>query len=287
MRPDFVEERDFAPGEEAALGLDCGPFEFHRIESDDHPLFETAFGLLYEEFAPACEMETKEVIRARLRRGNQALPSRGFFAKYEMVLVMRGSMPAAVRDFTVIRPAAPEHSAVVVHLSHILLLPEHRRSGLSAWMRAVPCALARRCAAATGSGLPVVLAAEMEHPDPSDPKTTIRLAAYKKAGFKKLDPAKVWFLQPDFRPVEEIEKTGIRPLPLALLLRFGAEPCPASVPGSFAREIASALYDMYGLEFHEKHLAPVWESLKSYPEGGEQVSLLDPLATGPGAGKSL
>jgi GNAT superfamily N-acetyltransferase len=279
VKPPLVEPCDFAPGEEDALALDCKEFCFHRIETAEHALFPVAFDLLHREFAPACEMETLETIRRRLERSAliRFSESTGFCAKYEMVLVTRNGTPVAARDFTVIRPEQPVHASVIVHLSHILVLPECRGSGLAAWLRAIPCALARLARESAGSSLPVVLVAEMEHPDPTVPMTLRRLGAYRKAGFRKLDPAKIPFLQPDFRPAEEIDATGVHPLPLGLLVRFGAALCPESIPTRFAREISSTLYDMYGLEFSAKHLEPVRASLKKYPPDDELVALVDAL----------
>jgi hypothetical protein len=273
----WIEEVDFAPGDRAARSQDWSGFECHRIHSPEDPNFPTAFQLLWDQFHPAGEMETRETIEARLARRNAA-DSTAFAAIYEMVLVCHHGQPAAVRDFTVITSPDFAHLKVLVHLSHNLVLPDWRRSGLAAWMRALPMAVALLSGATLPENHPgqrIALASEMEAPNPEVPATLVRLGAYGKAGFRKIDPAVVPFLQPDFRHPALIEQDGENPIPLQLVVRFCPE--PAAIDGATVREIVTGLYDMYALEFRAEFMHKVRASLARYPAAEAQVALLDPL----------
>lgn len=275
---DWIEEGDFAPGDRAARGLDWSGFVCHRIHSADDPLFPVAFALLWEQFHPAGEMETQETIATRLRRRGTANVN-GFRAHYEMALVCHGDEPAAVRDFTIITSPRFRHLRVLVHLSHNLVFPRWRRSGLAAWMRALPMAVARLAGETLSADHPgerIALVSEMEAPNPQVEATLVRLRAYGKVGFRKIDPRRVRFLQPDFRPAEIIARTGEQPIPLELIVRFCPEP-GNQLDGATVREIVEGLYEMYGLEFLPEHMRQVWASLAAYPSQNEGVALLDPL----------
>jgi hypothetical protein len=196
-----------------------------------------------------------------------------------MVLVCEHGQPAAVRDFTVITSPDFAHLKVLVHLSHNLVLPNWRRSGLAAWMRALPMAAARLAGATLPENHPggrIALASEMEAPNPGVPATLVRLGAYGKAGFRKIDPAAVPFLQPDFRDPGLIERDGEKPIPLQLVVRFCPEETEA-IDGATVREIVTGLYDMYALEFRAEFMRKVRASLARYPTDDARVALLDPL----------
>jgi hypothetical protein len=85
----------------------------------------------------------------------------------------------------------------------------------------------------------IALASEMEAPNPGVPATLVRLGAYGKAGFRKIDPAAVPFLQPDFRDPGLIERDGEKPIPLQLVVRFCPEETEA-IDGATVREIVTA-----------------------------------------------
>jgi GNAT superfamily N-acetyltransferase len=257
---------DLAPGDAKCATRDWTGFELHRVRELDSPEFAMAYGALWEEFGAKHEMESADVLARRVRWSPGALVN-GCALLYELLLVTKGGAFVGVRDHTAI--VDPEHAVAVVHLSHNLVAPAWRGGGIAGWLRALPISAARL--ALTAQGLPetasIFLVAEMEPADPSDEARTIRLAAYEKAGYRKL--AGVPYLQPDFRAPKEIDASGgPRPLPLSLLVReVGNDSC-AALPAETVRHIAGCLYRMYGAEFRESDMARVWENLDRFPSAG-------------------
>jgi hypothetical protein len=193
---------------------------------------------------------------------------------YELLLVTKGGAFVGVRDHTAI--VDPKHAVAVVHLSHNLVAAAWRRGGIAGWLRALPISAAR--SALTAQGLPettpIFLVAEMEPADPTDEARTIRLAAYEKAGYRKL--AGVSYLQPDFRAPEIIDASGgPHPLPLSLLVREVGNESSAALPAETVRHVAGCLYRMYGAEFRERDMARVWENLERFPHAGA-IPLIPP-----------
>jgi GNAT superfamily N-acetyltransferase len=199
--------------------------------------------------------------------------------RYEMLLVRKQGQFVAARDHTAVVTSQGGAAGAIVHLSHVLVEPAWRRTGVAGWLRAWPIQTARACLEAAGlpAGSPITLVAEMEHPDPSLPNSLIRLRAYEKAGFKKVDPTRVNYLQPDFRTAEAIDAAG-GPLPLrfGLLLRRVGREAEQKIKGDEVRAIVEALYEMYGKAFRESDMAPVWESLSRYPDLSAEIALVPP-----------
>jgi GNAT superfamily N-acetyltransferase len=274
--PKFIQAADFAPGDRCKI-VDCwAESELHRIQSVEDPFFEVAYSLLWKQFSPASEMEIRSVIERRLgRRKHPSKPgdTRTF---YEMALVLSKGEPVAVRDHTVILPADSAHAATtIVHLSHNLVLPAWRRSGVAAWMRAFPAASARELCAQAGLAGRIILAAEMEPMNPDDEARCVRLAAYEKAGFRKVDPSAVTFWQPDFRDAETIASTGFQPIPLHLVLRFCDADEAREVSGWQLLEVIDALYAMYSRELGADNIAHARSKI-SLPALEEIISLVPP-----------
>jgi hypothetical protein len=243
---------DLAPGDQRSRELDLAGFEIHSIRSPADPLFAEAYERLSREFGAKHEVESADVLAARLADADPTL-------RYELVLVRKSGAFAAVRDHTVI--ASP--GLTVVHLSHVLVAPVFRRSGLAGWMRALPVASARAMA-----GAPITLAAEMEPPDPGDEASLVRLRAYERAGFSRLATP---YLQPDFRPPAEIDAGGgPKPLPMTLILRRVGRERETAMPASEAAAVVASLYRLYARTFRAADLAPC-------------RSLLNELETRPGA----
>ena len=269
---------DLAPGDGKALGLDGGAFDLARIESSGDPLFGEAYHRLWAEFGSAHEMETRDVIEGRLA-WHPALAIGEYWLRYEMILVRRQGEFVATRDHTAIVTRQSGAAQAVVHLSHVLVDPAWRRTGLAGWLRAWPIQTARACLAAAGypAASPVTLVAEMEHPDPQFPNRLIRLQAYEKAGFRKIDPAVVNYFQPDFRPPADIDASGgPRPLPFGLVLRrVGREP-ETAIRGAEVQEIVESLYRMYGTGFREREMAAARQSLNQYPDVQAEIALVPP-----------
>ena len=128
-----------APGDARSLEGDWADMELHRITSPENPFFEMAFGALSAEFGDAGEMEQESVIARRM----QWMPDQminGASMQYALQLVTRRGVFVAVRDHTVI--ILESEPGAVVHLSHNLVAPEWRRSGIAGWMRALTVATA-------------------------------------------------------------------------------------------------------------------------------------------------
>ena len=281
---------DLAPGDARSVGFNLDPLEFHFVRDPADPWFGAGYEILWREFGSQHEMESREVIWRRLRRHLAEMRDE-FSFRYEMIVVTDAEKKiAAVRDHTVILrhtaetstdPTIPEprsHDAVV-HLSHIWIHPDWRRSGLTGWLRALPIASAR--AALKESGFPaetaITLAGEMEHPTPGNAAQMIRLNAYEKAGYRKADPQQIPYHQPDFRAPEEIDASGgPTPLPMSLILRRVGRESETAAPAGEIRAIAESLYRMYGLEFRSQDMKAVEETLKNYPQGNTAVALVPP-----------
>src|ERR1051325_7352666 len=188
---------DLAPGDAKSAALDTANFNVVHIDRPDHPLFGDVYNLLWREFAAKHELEPCDVLVRRFA-WHPARPHEGCALLYDLLAVLRGGEIVGVRDHTAIVPLDAPKPHAVVHLSHVLVVPEFRRSGLAGWLRALPIQTARECLRLAGwpASVPIALAAEMEHPRADAPDTLIRLRAYEKAGFRKFDPELVPYLQP-------------------------------------------------------------------------------------------
>jgi GNAT superfamily N-acetyltransferase len=266
-----------APGDTKSAAFDTSQVEIRRVMSLDDPLFEQAYTRLWEQFGAADEIETREVLGRRLA-WDPAQPSEGFARRYDLLLVRdRAGNFAAVRDHTAIADAR----RVVVHLSHALVDPAWRRSGLAGWLRAFPIQTARACLARASlpREAPITLAAEMEYPGAGDDSRLIRLKAYERAGYRKIDPAVIDYRQPDFRPPAVIDAAG-GPVPLRfqLIVRRVDREHEETITGGEVREIVERFYRMYAQEFRAQDMAPVWPLLDGYPPPNATIALLPPTA---------
>ena len=269
---------DLAPGDQKSLELDCSGLEVAPVRSVDDSRFGLAYERLWHEFGAQHEMEPRDVITRRLA-WQPATAVGDCWLRYELILVRRRDRFAAVRDHTAIVRREAGAGRAVVHLSHVLVDPAWRRTGLAGWLRAWPLQTARACLRVAGfsAASPITLVAEMEHPEPQKPERRIRLAAYEKAGFKKVDPAAVTYFQPDFRPPAQIDASGgPRPLPFGLVLRRVGREQEGTVRGAELRGIVECLYRMYGQTFREQDMAVVWSTLQRFPADEAEIPLIDP-----------
>jgi GNAT superfamily N-acetyltransferase len=267
---------DLAPGDSKSATLETAGISVEPVRSLDDPLFEIAYARLWEQFGAAHEVESREVLGRRLT-WDAAQPRAGFAMCYDLLLVRRGGEFAAVRDHEAIADAR----GVVVHLSHLFVDPAWRRGGLAGWMRALPIQSARRCLAlaALSSDTPITLVGEMEYPDGKDDARTIRLGAYERAGFRKIDPAVVDYWQPDFRPPAEIDASGgPQPLRFQLIVRRVDREEETVISGAEVRMIVERLYAMYAQEFRPQDMAMVWPRLDALPPADARIVLLPPTA---------
>lgn len=273
MRPEHL-----APGDTKSLQGDWSGLELHTIRSAADPFFKTAFGALWEEFGAAGEMEQEEVIAERMKWHPSQMHDEAALL-YAMQLITRNGEFVAVRDHTAILLA--NEPGAIVHLSHNLVAPAWRRSGVAGWLRAMPVSTAREALAAAGRppDAPITLVGEMEHFDPSRSATEIRLTAYEKAGYKMVDPALVDYRQPDFRDPRLIDQeNGPQPIPLCLMLRRIGKEHEEFVSGAEVRQSVNALYKMYGRGFRKQDMQAVLETLKNYPQHHARIPLVPPTS---------
>lgn len=276
MPPLAFNPADLAPGDTKSAALDVTGLEVARVPSADDPLFEIAYSHLWEQFGAAHELETREVLGRRLG-WDPAVPCEGFTMRYDLLLVRSGGVFVAVRDHTGIADAR----GALVHLSHVYVDPVWRRSGLAGWLRALPIQTAHACLRAGGFAEKsrITLAAEMEYFDGQDEARAIRLRAYERAGFLKIDPAVIDYHQPDFRAAEIIDASGgAVPVAFQLIIRqVGREP-ETHLSGAEARAIVEGLYRIYAREFRAQDMAVVWRRLENYPSCDARIALLPPTA---------
>jgi hypothetical protein len=281
MDPPALIADDLAPGDVRARDFDWSGLRLERIRDPDHPLFRAVYQRLWREFGGRGEMEKESVIASRLG-WDPGRPINHHALRYEMLAVRRGDDIVAVRDHTAIVPGVPHRAdhpgQVFVHLSHVIVEPPLRGSGLAAWLRALPIQSARECARAAGEPARdrITLVAEMEHPDGMTPTVTGRLRSYERAGFLKIDPDAVRYCQPDVRTADEIDRTSVQPVPLALIVRQVGREAETSISGAAVRHLAAALYTMFGVHVRPDHLAPLWALLEHFPGPGERVALRRP-----------
>jgi GNAT superfamily N-acetyltransferase len=270
---------DLAPGDAPAADFDWSGMRITPIRSAAHPLFHAAYARLCAEFGPRGEMETEDIIRARLRH-DPSSPVDGRALVYEMLVVEADGAIVAVRDHTAIVPLARGASTpeVTLHLSHILVEPPLRGTGLSAWLRALPIQTAQEAGRAAGLGPPigVTLVAEMEHPQRETPAVMARLRSYERAGFLKIDPDRVRYAQPDFRPASEIDRDSVTPLPLSLVVRRVGREHERTIAAPAVRDIIAALYTMFSATMEARHMKPLWDRLDTLPDAAEPLALLPP-----------
>lgn len=224
-------------------------------------------------------METPQVIGMRLH-WNPSQPIDGYSFLYEMLLLVNDdNQIIAARDHSVIVPNPPSSAssqAAVVHLSHIWIADAERGKHTDFLSDEHPVSTAREAIAR--AGLPgttqVILAAEAEPYQSDNDERVKRLRIFRAMRYLPIDPNKVSYLQPDFRPPEQIDaEGGPKPLPLTLLIKQIGHEKESSIKADTVRHIVTCLYRMYGTGMLKKHMQCVYDSLSFYPTGNEPVSL--------------
>ena len=281
MDPALIAE-DLAPGDRAVAARDWSGVRVQRVASAEDPGFARGYERLWAEFGARGEMERRFVIAERLA-WDPARPVGRARLAYELLLVWRGEELVAVRDHTaVVRTGArgePAPGPVVVHLSHALIEPTHRGSGLAAWLRALPLAAARRCAAAAACapGTPVVLVAEMEPLTPEHPERRSRLRSYERAGFLKVDPEAAPYAQPDFRPAELLAGDSPVPVRLELVVRRVGRERESELPATELAAIVESIYAVYAVHVPASALGPLQRAAADWTRRRATFALVPPL----------
>ena len=286
---------DLAPGDLPSGTLDWSDLQVRRVRDSADVDFDAAYEWLWTEFGALGEMERRAVIRDRLM-WDPARPVGGAALAYELLVLRRSGAIAALRDHTaVVRVAAdgrPLPGPIVVHLSHALVEPAHRGTGLVAWLRALPLQAARRCADAAGCApdTPVVLVAEMEmrdvalpgSPDAPGPAShearMARLRSYERAGFLMVEPAAAPYAQPDFRPAELLAGDAPRPVSLGLVVRRVGRESETTMPASELRAVIDAIYAVYGVHVPAAALEPLRAAAVAWTSRPAPFRLLPPTA---------
>lgn len=192
-------------------------------EAPDRATFELGYGLLEAQFGPVGEIERREVLERWFRLKTFTPPGTTLQPSYHFLLFRdRDGSVAAVRDGWTVVDVPGQRAAVF--LSHSLVVPEHRRTGVAALLRAAPVVLARRAAESAGVlDASVLLFAEMEPVDPTSTATVVRYLSYGRAGFSVVPPSAAPYAQPDFRDLDATGEAAV-PLPMMLVVRqVGAE----------------------------------------------------------------
>lgn len=276
-------------------------YEIHSIEHPNHPDFERAYGILWNAFGGAGEMEPIDAIKSFLIDDPyDPVPSGTFIRYFLLVARDQNGEIRGVRDGCVLYNPAYAPDLCLVYLAHIFMLPEARGTVLTYWLRIAPVELAMQYLAdlhargrvalplpdAPGRyyGMRLDLAAEMEYFSPEDPISLQRILFYGRGGFDVIDPRHFPYRQPDFRPPAMIQATGNTPIPFMLLLRRMGRERQAKLPLDEARAVVRLLYDDFAFfcapEFLANSLDVVLARLEDRrARGKEHVDLL-PLPTG-------
>lgn len=198
--------------------------------------FDRAYSLLWEEFGARGELEKPEVL-LREMAGRPSKP--GVVFSYHLLNFYEGDRIAGIRD--VFAVCFPERRFCYVLLSHSLVLPPWRRSGLGALIRAAPAAAGRR--AVRQVGIPeneseILLMAEMDPVNPQVDATVIRLLAYGTNGYRVVPPQWLPYIQPDFSGWKADGRTP-KPVPLMIVFRRVGREKEEWLP----RQLALSLFD--------------------------------------------
>lgn len=198
--------------------------------------FERAYATLASEFAASGELEPRHDLQWELYKRTDPP---GWHVRYHLLNFYDGERLAGVRDtYVMVHPA---RRVCIVLLAHALVLPEWRRTGLGALIRAVPAALGREALAR--HRIPdgqLLIFLEMEPVDPRDERTVVRMLAYGRAGYRVLPPDQVPYAQPDFSDWRSAGGAP-RPIPLVLLVRHVGHELLSSMPLPLVRAVYDAI----------------------------------------------
>lgn len=227
---------DFAPPERER-GLEAqGTYTGHLVEGPGAE-FDQAYDALWEEFGERGELENRAVLLDDLKgpRGRN-----GGVVRYHLMTFHEGQRLAGIRD--VFSVCFPDRKFCYVLLSHSLVLPAWRRSGVATLIRAAPAAAARHALQEEGADLDSdrLLMAEMDPIDPRSDPTVIRVLAYGKAGFRILAPEWLPYVQPDFSDWK-VQNREPRPIPMVPVLRWVGHEDVEALPATLIRGLLDGI----------------------------------------------
>jgi hypothetical protein len=123
-----------------------------------------------------------------------------------------------------------------------------------------------------------VLVAEMEPPDPAEPKRAARLRSYGRAGFRAVDPAAAPYAQPDFRAPEALAGSRPQALPLWLVLRRVGREHETSMPSAELAAVVEAIYAVYAVHVPAAALAGLRCDAARWTRAAASFALTPPAA---------
>jgi|GEM_PF-97225 len=278
IEPWSFRETDIFPGENPEkVGAALARFELEEVRTDE--AFEFGYRALDAQFGPINEIERRDVLQEWFQNKSLTPAEQRVRAFYHMSLVWEGRTLAAVRDDFGVVDRQTGH--LVAFLSHSLVLPAYRRSGVAALLRALPAVHARNDAVALGvEPTEVSLLAEMDMFEPQRHESLVRLYSYGKAGFRVVPPWHVPYAQPDFRDVLTLG-IEVQPVPMMLLVRQVGEESRTTIEPRRARTLLDALAAIHHVTVDAEQIHAMHRNV-SYrldPKGGP-IPLLDPAPIG-------
>ncbi len=266
--------RDLAPGDLIPPKGLPSDIELCRVESPVDPLFEPAYQLLEAEFGRANEIETREVLIDRMSWQTDQVDEEVFVMGYQWLVLKVAGEIAAVRDHS----AIVSQGEVTVHLSHVLVLPQWRRSGLATILRTLPVSFAKSIATRAGvPDAPITLTCEMDLYEPQSPSNQIRRSSYAKAGFLSI-PSGHGYIQPDFRAKSLIDSDpeGPRPVKLDLLFRRVCRENEKRISRAELLVHIGRIYHMYGRNIAPENMEASLAWLESFRTVSQEFHPLVP-----------
>ncbi len=247
----LLDPADVATAERNKVDETLARVRLELIEDPDSPAFDQAYRMMDGFFGPRGELESREAIAGFVAKPHIEYDC-GAIGEYRLLAAWQGDTMVGVRDCYVDVDA--DAGVCLVALSHSYVVPDERRSGLAAVLRAVAASIGRRVLTERGlvgdRAPELLVAAEMDPVDPMDPITIVRLLAYGRSGFSVLDPRRLPYSQPDFRMPEGAAHTA---LPLLPVVRWVGHPDPRSLPAS----VAAAFPRLFHAA-HRIHLPRAW-----------------------------
>lgn len=253
-------------------------FRLEIVEDPDSPAFDQAYRLLDEFFGARGELEERGALAGFTRA--RAIPY-GPTAEghYRLIVAWDGDVLAGVRDCWVDIDWA--EGVCLTALSHALIAPPYRRTGLGAMFRAFPVTLARQISAerfGPDRDVPILIAAEMEPADPENLDTLVRLVAYGRSGFRVMDPHRVPYSQPDFRDLAAMGAAHTA-LPLLPVVRWVDHREATSLPTALAAAFPRLFHMTHYLYLPFEQVNPSERhALDTLARSSDEVPLL-PLPT--------